>query len=133
MKQETLRKIVELADGFEISKEFATEGSYDIERFNIIYHKVSRSNVAHLKTWISYPLLLRRAVEGWNKKADDADDDYMFIQLLEDTINYAIDSSWCKDGINGKRLWIDKYKKTDYLTPQEQAIEACLIELLEEK
>ena len=92
MKQETLKKIVELADGFEM------------EENEIMHHWFSGTRLHLSKVtatiWAHYPLLLRRAAEGWSDNLDDL-------------------------------IYTDDYQKTDYLTPQEQAIEACLIELLE--
>ena len=101
MKQETLKKIVELADGFEYIEEFG--------EFTIIEtpgRQVIHLNQLECDDWKYelYPFLLRRAVEGWKEA------------------QITLNQNWYKD-----------YPKTDYLTPQEQAIEACLIELLEDK
>jgi hypothetical protein len=97
MKQETLKQIVELAEGFEYVDEFAEFTIIETPGMQVIH-----LNQLECDDWRYelYPLLLRRAVEGWKDNLDD----------LINTQNY---------------------QKTDYLTPQEQAIEVCLIELLE--
>lgn len=113
MKQETLKKIVELADGFEISI---------YRSFEFIHYKGDscRHRLTDVVDWIHYPLLLRRAVEGWNDKDEPYD-----IDLQNTSIYY-----WGKDDYELEYNYSD-YPKTEYLTPQEQAIEGCLIELLE--
>ncbi len=116
MKQKTTKKIIELADGFE------NWMSLDLScvKLHTADEKISIA-LKYISKWEHYPLLLRRAVEGWNKKNDPYD--------------IAID---CKTLLHyGKSNLVivkhfDDYQKTDYLTPQEQAIEACLVELLED-
>ena len=111
MKTETLKKIVELADGFEwldANKELLHAPG--LKLFGII---------ALIEDKIVYPLLLRRAVEGWNKKNPPID--------LNGTHLYHFPA-----GEEMMRLSYSAYAQTDYLTPQERAIEACLIELLED-
>ncbi len=116
MKQETLKKIVELAEGFSLNE------LYPVATFKYSCgSSATGSNSCRLKIitiWQHYALLLRRAVEGCehviifdNKKRITC------LSLKDDkqTIEYS------------------DYQRTDYLTPQEQAIEACLIELLEDK
>ncbi len=117
MKQETLKKIVELADGFEYriigggaSDKIITPSGDQPAYFTVIKSKEL------------YPLLLRRAVEGWTMTGVSEGN---FIipepEILIDRINWE----------THKIYRYSNYPKTDYLTPQEQAIEACLIELLE--
>lgn len=114
MKQETLKKIVELADGFEWLENSdgwcITYGVYQYFDTSVLYKNI-------------YPLLIRRAVEGWNKSKSD----FYFIDLYSDHLDY--DANRYKKAV----LIYRNYTKTDYLTPQEQAIEACLIELLEKR
>ena len=117
MKQETLKKIVELADGFEM------------EENEIMHHWFSGTRLHLSKVtatiWAHYPVLLRRAAEGWNKSNPPI---CYFIDLNKEYLQYG-DNCYP----NHPLLWYKNYQKTDYLTPQEQAIEACLIELLENK
>ncbi len=115
MKTETLKKIVELGEGFEWDGD--CEPSDDMITFrdgNYIMHN------ENLDTWsgpVLYPLLLRRAVEGWNDKHDSIVFDPLGILSID----------------NDEAFEYHNFQKTEYLTPQEQAIEACLIELLEEE
>ena len=115
MKQEILKKIVELAEGF------AYDDSLKLFYLNgntWIWFK-------EIQEWEHYPLLLRRAIEGWNRSNSSI---LYFIDLLSDHMEYANGS--CPAALI---LLYKDYIKTKYLTPQEQAIEACLIELLEGK
>ena len=119
MKQETLKKIVELADGFEIRKD-------DNHEYIRIPNKAGISFEYLEKEKTIYPLLIRRAVEGWN-------------DIHAESSNYKNDINISPNVVlRYEKNVLEKvyrhaeYKKTEYLTPQEQAIEACLIELLEE-
>ena len=120
MKQETLKKIVELADRFGWFQETM--------HFNqCVEYKDSACISYTVETWKHYPLLLRRAVEGWN-------------DIHAESSNYKNDINISPNVVlRYEKNVLEKvyrhaeYKKTDYLTPQEQAIEACLIELLEDK
>jgi len=116
MKQETLKEIIELADGFEwyINRIEGVRVKF-AESFFPYKSEIVRGNLLWKGTY--YPLLLRRAVEGWNRKRDH-------IILSQSDV-----SCWLLE----LPFWYKDYPKTDYLTPQEQAIEACLIELLEAK
>ena len=116
MKQETLKKIVELADGFELEW---LSGTLCIHTPDHEHWGVKTFN----KTNGPYPLLLRRAVEGWNKSNSTI---LHFIDLRSDHIECVNDPY-----PNSPILLYKDYPTTEYLTPQEQAIEACLIELLE--
>ncbi len=114
MKQETLKKIVELADGYTLTKTGRAFYAPDGESFRLNYLSKPMGTV-------NYGLLLYRAVEGWNGLHPQQD------ILIGRTCIDIID--W--EGIDN--FQIADYVKTDYLTPTEQAIEACLIELLEDK
>ena len=64
MKTETLKKIVELADGFgwkvlEVDKQSIPY---------IQYSNISIFDTKNIQQSDQYPLLLRRAVEGWNRR-----------------------------------------------------------------
>ena len=116
MKQETLKKVITLADGFEIKEDVLT----------VLFHH--SNDECHwigsgIGEWSYYPLLLRRAVNGINEIGEYE------ISLRVGYILLEIDDPKVED----LKDWdYDDYPKTEYLTPQEQAIEACLIELLEE-
>ncbi len=111
MKQETLKKIITLADGF----------AYD-DRLKAFYlNGDTWVWFKEIQKWEDYPLLLRRAVEGWNDKYADSETDTAIQVECDNIIEMSA----------GFFVKYSSYLKTDYLTPQEQAIEACLIELLE--
>ena len=121
MKQETLKKIVELADGFEYriigggaSDKIITPSGNQPAYFTVVKSKEL------------YPLLLRRAVEGWNDKHFDSSNCKDSIGLDAGVILLMIN-----DELENVYLSKQDYKKTSYLTCEEQSIEACLIELLE--
>ena len=115
MKQETLKKIIELTNGFE---NWTASMDLPCVKLNTSEEKISIA-LKYTTKWEHYPLLLRRAVEGWNDK--EHDHEIVSGRTCMDIIDH--------DGIDNFQF--DNYSKTDYLTPQEQAIEACLIELLE--
>ena len=124
MNTDYIKKLVELADGFEISDALAGKDSYDYSQFHVKY-KTSYSHIDTLKTWNMYPLLLRRAVEGWNRKHGRESEYINTVECYADVTMAFVDYE-----IN-KVYRHKEYEKTDYLTCEEQAIEACLIELLE--
>ena len=124
MKQETLKKIVELADGFEWRDKEGEDYEVGLPEKNTFL--CSWCNHFRTNRWnqIYYPLLLRRAVNGINEIGEYE------ISLRVGYILLEIDDPKVED----LKDWdYDDYPKTEYLTPQEQAIEACLIELLEDK
>lgn len=121
MKVETLKKIVELA-------EFRSEKIYDPtgeEVFRVIKKIGVWCLFDIIGTWDYYPLLLRRAVEGWNIKYFDLTNPTESVRINLTRITWIED-----DAVKSEYMYSD-YTKTEYLTPQEQAIEACLIELLD--
>ena len=113
MKQETLKKIIELGEGFELKK----DGMYE---FLKIPNGAGISFDYLRKEKTIYPLLLRRAADGWNIKNP---------VYTIDRMSYCVEH-FEKDNFRIINLHQD-YEKTEYLTSQEQAIEACLVELLE--
>jgi len=120
MKQETLKKIIELADGFEIKYK---DSHWSIRDPSGAWYSLEY----FVKTKVAYPLLLRRAVEEWNRKGEYGI--YLYVDYMIIESNKGI-----QELTGDSKEWdYDNYEKTDYLTPQEQAIEACLIELLEDK
>ena len=112
MTEQILKKIIELAKGFEQLK-----GNIAFE--SCVRYKEQICIITQTEQWDLYPLLLRRAVEGWNRKNGP-----YLIQILTDNVE-------CFGG-NGFRIINNyfEYTDTEYLTQQEQAIEACLVELL---
>ncbi len=115
MNDKTLKKIIELAEGFEQLK-----GNIAFE--SCIRYKEQICIITQIDQWDLYPLLLRRAVEGLNIVGNA--EIYLYINyiLLDNNSLTEKDKEW----------EYSDYPKTEYLTPCEQAIEACLIELLEE-
>ncbi len=112
MKSETLKKIIDLAAGFE----YKFMKTYSKSIPHIQYSNISLFDIGNVEQWDQYPLLLRRAVEGWNIECKTTDD-----------LIYIYEENLCSD----KCYYFRSYPSTEYLTPQEQATEACLIELLE--
>jgi hypothetical protein len=115
MKQETLKKIVELADGYHWEDGQVNDPAnfiYTLDNLNPEYQK----NIWEL---VDYPLLLRRAAEGWS--CDNPQYEIIIGRTCLDIIDW--------DGKDNFQL--NDYIQTDELTQQELAIEACLIELLE--
>ena len=111
MKVGTVKKMIMLAEGFAYNdslEAFYMQGSTWI-------------HFKHIQAWEHYPILLRRAVEGWNTEFSDSKS-YKAIILECDNI-----LEMCSNFYGN----FSDYPKTDYLTSQEQAIEACFIELLE--
>jgi len=118
MKQETLKKIVELAEGFAYERIYDPTGK-ETARIVLINKTGIWCIIDIIERWEYYPLILRRAVEGWND-----------IEAREIILTMEFVSVSNKP-IDPDDYWHHEYTKTEYLTPQEQAIEACLIELLE--
>lgn len=109
MKVSTVKKIIMLADGFAYND--------DLEAY---YMQGSTwAHFKYIRQWEFYPILLYRAVWGWNDS-----------ESLEILITMEYVSVECFDD-DSNEYWYHQFTKTDYLTPEEQAIETCLIELLE--
>ena len=114
MEVDFIRWMVGYAEGFEYY-----EGGQVNDPANFIYTLDNLSPEYRKDMWelIVYPLLLRRAVEGCEHVIIFCNERLTCLSLEDDRQSFDY-----RD-----------YPKTEYLTPQEQAIEACLIELLEEK
>ncbi len=122
MKQETLKKVIELADGFICEKVYSPDNR-ELCRIKFTNEIGIWCMSGVVENWSYYPLILRRAVNGINEIGEYE------ISLRIGYILLEIDDPKVED----LKDWdYDDYPKTEYLTPQEQAIEACLIELLEE-
>jgi hypothetical protein len=104
-----IKKIVELAEGFEITDERYINFGRDITCPQM-----------HINTWPLFPLLIHRAVEGWNKLHNESvivilDDSLMFSKLGKDEVYYYL-----------------KNYQTKNLTQLECALLDCLVDVLEE-
>jgi len=112
MKQETLKKVIGLAEGFKARED--SPRLYLPNGIGVGFYYLKEDMTI-------YPLILRRAVEGWNGKYANSELHKAIIVECDNIIE--MDSNFYRN--------YSDYPKTKYLTPQEQAIEACLIELLE--
>jgi hypothetical protein len=110
MKTEILKKIVELANGFGLEGEYIKFDGKLFGENSVLYNS------------LVIPLLLRRAVEGVNNAGK-----YEIYLYIDYVLLSSIDHPLTED----KDWDYSDYPKTEYLTSQEQAIEACLTELLE--
>ena len=122
MKEEILKKTVELAEGFEWDGD--CEPADNMITFG--NYIMSSEDTTSFSGESLYPLLLRRAVEGLNPQWYECkiELDHIDITRMNPDNNYK--AVW------DKMYFYKDYQKTEYLTPQEQAFEACLIELFEE-
>ena len=111
---EIIKQMVELAEGFAI---FYAEGIQIIDPFDNEYPIDDT-----LKSIESFPLLLHRAVEGWNKKNPCKP-----IQILCNCISFITDEDepasieWGYDN--------EQYQSC-HLTAREMAIWECLLNIL---
>ena len=107
---ELIKKMVELAEGFEFIE-------YD-NPYTIILSAHSRWFVTDITKWVYGPLLIHRAVEGFNKR--------------NSIVIYAKKNSVClcdPSVYNDKYFWYDDYSNS-ILTKLECAMLHCLIEVL---
>ena len=74
-KQETLKKIVELADGFE---NIITSLDLPCVELCTPDEKISIA-LKYVEEWEHYPLLIRRAVEGWNDNTNRTPETHYYI------------------------------------------------------
>jgi hypothetical protein len=105
---EIIKKMCELAEGFSINRETQNveyRGISSYEYFHVTHRSIGTS-------WELFPLLLHRAVEGWNNKTG---------KFIWNHGNHI--------GCIYKKYWIMDYQPS-YLTPCEMAILDCLIEVL---
>ena len=114
MNKEFIERLVELAEGFLI--------------FNEVYILFKTDSKAYfpivcIEQSIIYPTLLSRAAEGWNRKEIENNTGSAF-WVSPDNI-FTI-----KHNNKTVTKYIKDYKPTEYLTPQEQALEAVLMEVL---
>ena len=134
MKKEFIEKLIELAEGFTIEKRNQHEEWYVEFGDTVIVDYVFREydqefDVDEVMYFIKgsgfYPTLLYRALEAWNKKhfevgAGNAGwiypDNILMLYAGEENKSISRD--------------ISDYKPNEYLTSQEQALEAVLMEVL---
>lgn len=107
---EIIKKMVELAEGFEIDDS------------NIVYcGGMLTIELKKYFNFIVFPLLIHRAAEGWNKKNDKG---YLnFIKLDIGFLSYWFNPQESK-------LYIFQNYQPEFLTPCECACLHCLIEVL---
>ena len=113
MKEEDfIKRLVQLAEGFKlIVSDYYIRVTF---RTGIVLSK-------NIRKWIFYPLLLYREMEGWNKKSKD-----IGLELTK-WGNVVITNGNC----NVMNIYYqNKFQPTNYLTPQEQALEDALKEIL---
>ena len=127
MTEKQIKKVVELAEGFEIFYD-------DLED---IYIRLSNNylrwvSILNITEWEHYPLLLYRAMEGFN--LINIEDDYKYINIDADIIDYSngVNSTWRSGLCGSQRLWYKNYTPNVYLTTQEKALEAALWDVLYE-
>jgi len=123
MTENQIEKAVELAEGFELK----------VNRKNTKYINYKSWFIFEFQDtteWEYYPLLLYRAMEGFNLR--NIKNEYKYINLDSDIINYSsgINSNWEKGDDGSSNIWYFNYTSTPYLTAQEQALEAALEEVL---
>lgn len=119
MKQETLKKIVELADGFTYERIYDPSGR-ELYRVNLTNIFGRWSVICIIEKWEHYPLLLHRAVQGWNRQNEREQ-----IKITRYEIIFY------RNGYQTKGFGFKEQQPTKNLTPEEVAIEKALIFLLE--
>ncbi len=109
MKTETLKKLVELAEGFEISEY--------VHKATVEYREWWQW-AENVETWEHFPLLIHRAIQGFNRINKRIE-----INLYNDSVDY--DNQIEETG----SIYIFKdHQPTDTLTVEE----VCLLKALEE-
>lgn len=106
---EIIKKMCELAEGFEFS---------DNMFFSFLQIKYNGINLQYQDV-LMFPLLIYRAVEGWNKKYSN-DNDFIFIG--DDYIHYSKNL--------GDKFYELKNYQPNILTNAECAMFNCLLEVL---
>jgi len=115
-----IKKMVELAEGFFISKHenvFVLNSPFD----DWIFFDYELNN---FPKWL--PLLIHRAVEGWNKKDKEG---YYTIDIISNSASYMVNKYPMPKPIN---YYFENYKPGN-LTQLELALLHCLIEIFEEE
>jgi len=108
-----IKKLTEHAEGFEFRESGAIVYTHGTKLIDVNWQKA--------REWEFYPLLLWRALRGFNYEALKSGNDPIWVnpgELYTYIGNKATDYSY-KD-----------YQPTEYLTSQEQALEAALMEVL---
>ncbi len=117
MTEQQIKKAVELAEGFEYNSEYVCYPNGDrYEKGGTLFEACSIYSA--IREWEHYPLLLYRAMRGWNQRKPD------YAIYLEGQVTYKTITN---DIIE---LNTDDYQGTPYLTAQEQALEVALEEVL---
>lgn len=108
-EEDFIKRLVQLAEGFGYTDR------------NVYYRDKIYFSFNGLKKTSLYPLLLYRAVEGWNRQIPEP----RLVITFEPTNIFVsdLDKDW-------KAFIFVAYQSTKYLTPQEQALEDALKEVL---
>lgn len=121
MKTELIKQMVTLADGFKL---FYSENDASI--VIKISPKSCSWRIDKIETWEHFPLLIRRAVDGWNQ--ENKDTDYKYIDITENRVIYCSGRKIWNEYNGGKQIIFGSFKPTDTLTVEE----VCLLMALEE-
>lgn len=114
MNVKTVKMMIIFAEGFSYNE--SLEAFY-MQGSTWIHFK-------HIQAWEFYPILLHRAIEGFNKECYDDSGGEKYIGFSDNG-----DLMYMDYGLEDVYLHTD-FKKTEYLTPQEQSIEKCLIDAM---
>ncbi len=128
MIEKQIKRMVSLAEGFDISY----RPTYKIFKlqYNGYYVNSGKIVVKVVMQNDRYPFLLYRAMEGFN--LENFNDDYTFINLQSDIVKYSkgLNDKWMLGNDGSSQIWYNDCVSTKYLTAQEQALEAALMEVL---
>ena len=107
---DVINKMCRLAEGFE-----------NVDEYYINFGKDITTSTMHIFTWPIFPLLIHRAVEGWNEKK------LGYIRIFEDVIILQR-----KTDKNSSYFYFKDYQR-EYLSHAECAMLDCLLEILNEE
>lgn len=113
MELDELKKIVELAEGFNW-KPYS-------DSIIIYFHYKTTTVISGIRNWLYYPLMIRRAVEGWNFIHATELNGRDYIDIVPGVVRLIVN-----DLLEGASLGDQEFESTDNLTCEEQAIEAIL-------
>ena len=119
---EIIKKMCELAEGFSINRETQNVEYRGISSYEY-FHGTHRSIVT---SWELFPLLLHRAVEGWNndriKNCGNS-----FVHITSDSVSFT---GVIETHYSPVEVWDFSDYQPSRLTPCEMAIWDCLLEVL---
>ncbi len=128
LEEKRIKRMVSLAEGFGISyrpshKTLTLQyNGYDVSSGKDVVKVATKND--------HYPFLLYRAMVGFN--LENSNDDYTYINIESDGIEYSkgFNDEWESGNYGSIQVWYSDYVSTKYLTAQEQALEAALMEVL---